>query len=512
MSTAFINPITNQDYPDPEVIRVHDTYYMISTTMHFMPGAVILKSYDLQNWEIASYVFDALDHTCEQKLENDQNIYGKGMWAASLCVHNDIFYVLFIANDTHKTYLYQSNNVDGPWQKTEVKGFYHDASLFFDDDERVYIIYGNTDIWLTELSADLTGPKENGMHRLLVTDKSNHNLGYEGSHFYKIDGYYYLFLIHSLKDGFFRTEACFSSDSLDGTFCGGDVFHDDIHFRGAGVAQGGIVDTPNGDWYAIMFQDHGAVGRIPVVLPITIGQGKVVMGDKGKMPERFEVQSTRRDYIYKSLFSCGFLDDNNQLKLPWQWNHEPQSEFYSFDEKNDSLTLRSAKVCSEITQSVNTLTQRTTQPYSSATVSVDFNHIKNGDYVGISAFQGCYGFVAITKENDKNYLVMRAKDGSANPGISWKNLSVEEEYEKIELDFEDHEITLRCETYFEEDKDYAIYSYQKAGKWVAIGPVHNLIFLLDHFCGCRFGLFYYSTQMIGGEVTFREFNYEIMAH
>ncbi len=58
-----INPITRLDYPDPDVIRVDNTYYMVSTTMHFMPGCEILRSYDLVNWEHASYVYDVLDST-----------------------------------------------------------------------------------------------------------------------------------------------------------------------------------------------------------------------------------------------------------------------------------------------------------------------------------------------------------------------------------------------------------------------------------------------------------------
>ena len=56
------NPVIWSDYPDPDIIRVEDTYYMISTTMHMMPGGVVLRSYDLLHWEIASYVFAALDH------------------------------------------------------------------------------------------------------------------------------------------------------------------------------------------------------------------------------------------------------------------------------------------------------------------------------------------------------------------------------------------------------------------------------------------------------------------
>ena len=47
-----VNPVLPLDYPDPDVIRVDDTYYMVSTTMHFMPGCVILRSYNLADWEI----------------------------------------------------------------------------------------------------------------------------------------------------------------------------------------------------------------------------------------------------------------------------------------------------------------------------------------------------------------------------------------------------------------------------------------------------------------------------
>lgn len=77
------------------------------------------------------------------------------------------------------------------------------------------------------------------------------------------------FLVHSLRDRWMRTEACFYSDSLEGEFTGGDVLCDDRGYCGQGVAQGGIVDTPDGKWYAMLFQDSGAVGRIPILLPVT---------------------------------------------------------------------------------------------------------------------------------------------------------------------------------------------------------------------------------------------------
>ena len=74
-----LNPIIKCDYPDVDVIRVDDTYYMISTTMYFMPGAEILRSYDLMHWEHAAYVYDRLDSTPGQCLEE------KRMYTAAEC-------------------------------------------------------------------------------------------------------------------------------------------------------------------------------------------------------------------------------------------------------------------------------------------------------------------------------------------------------------------------------------------------------------------------------------------
>ena len=80
-------PVIKADFPDPDVIRVDDTYYMLCSTLHFLPGAVILRSYDLVNWEIASYVFDTFEGTEEARMTNEHNNYGCGMWAGSLRYH-----------------------------------------------------------------------------------------------------------------------------------------------------------------------------------------------------------------------------------------------------------------------------------------------------------------------------------------------------------------------------------------------------------------------------------------
>ena len=73
------NPVIDSDFPDPEIIRVGEIYYMVSTTMYFMPGADILRSWDLAHWELVGHVFDRLEDNAAHNLEDGRHIYGQGM-------------------------------------------------------------------------------------------------------------------------------------------------------------------------------------------------------------------------------------------------------------------------------------------------------------------------------------------------------------------------------------------------------------------------------------------------
>lgn len=505
-----INPLTRLDYPDPDVIRVEDTYYMVSTTMHFMPGCEILRSYDLRNWEHAAYVYERLDSTPGQRLEGEENIYGKGMWAASLRYHKGTFYICFVANDTHKTYLYTAKGIEGPWEKHTVEGFYHDCSLLFDDDDRIYIAYGNKQIYITELSSDLSGPKEGGLHRLAVSDEGHPSLGYEGTHFYKINGKYYLFFIHSLRDRWKRVEACFVADSADGEFKGGDVLDDDRGYCGQGVAQGGIVDTPHGKWYAVLFQDSGAVGRIPVLVPVTWENDHPVFGEKGRIPQRFAVESTRPGYVYRPLVESD--DFKGELKNCWQFNHEPELALVEQDREKGVWQVRTDKLCENLTQARNTITQRMAWPGCAGEVTVDGSGLKEGDYAGLCALQGCYGFIGLTRREGKLYLTVRTKEPAERPGAPAANeQNAEREWAAIPL--EEEAARLKLEVDFTNMRDRACFYYYKKeegkfwGHWEKVGTEHRMRFGLDHFTGCRFGLVTYSTRETGGLARFSNFVY-----
>jgi len=490
MQQESINPITAMDYPDVDAIRVGDTYYMVSTTMHFMPGCEILRSYDLMHWEHATYVYDKLDSTPGQCLEGDAHIYGKGMWAATLRYHKGTFYVLFVANDTHKTYLYRTTDLYGTWQKSEVEGFFHDASLLFDDDDRIYIAYGNRQIHITELRPDLTGPLEGGLDRIAVEDCKETPLGYEGTHLYKINGKYYMFFIHSFAGMWRRTEACFVADSIDGEFVGGDVLNDDRGYCGQGVAQGGIVDTPDGKWYAILFQDSGAVGRMPILMPMHFEEdGKPVLGVNGKVPVMFTTNSTRPDYEYAPLYHSD--DFKGELKSQWQFNHEPDEKLIQQDKHAGTFTVTTDKLSANMNQAKNTLTQRMRYPGCAGEVTVCGENLNEGDFAGLGVLQGKFGMIALTKQDGQYLLVMENDEGR------WASVRVEGPCVRLRLDVD-----------FAYMKDEARFSYFDGESFRELGIVHKMAFRLDHFTGARFGLFVYSTVEAGGSASFADFVYE----
>jgi len=503
------NPIIYSDFPDPDIIRVGDTYYMASTTMHFMPGCDILRSYDLLNWELIGHAYGQFAETAAHKLEGDRNIYGQGMWAPTFRYHKGTFYLIFAANDTKKTYLLRATDPTGPWQQDVIEGFYHDSTLFFDDDDRVFLVYGNSTLYLTELDQDLKGPKKDGLQRIVAVEQGDVILGYEGCHLYKKDGKYYLFAINWPKgETGKRSVTCFVADTLEGDFRGKCILSDDMGFFNQGVAQGGMVDTPDGDWYAFMFQDRGAVGRVPILMPMSFDGEFPVLGENGRVPLEVSVKSTRPDYVYEPLN----IDDdfayapNEPLKLPWQFNHLPKNDLWSV--KNGSLQLTSGKVCPNLSQAWNTLTQRAVGPKSSAVVTVDGNGLKNGDFAGLCALQGSYGAIALAKENDELFVVMmaRTEDYEIKMGAV-KDASSPQILEKVKL--AGTRATLKVTGDFENMKDEARFYVKTDGQWQQVGKAKKLRFGLDHFVGCRYGLFYYSTLATGGMAEFKEFRYQI---
>ena len=504
--------IIMSDYPDLDVIRVDDTYYMVSTTMHYMPGCVILRSYNLLDWEFCSYVYDELELTEGQTLKDNKGIYGRGMWAACLRYHEGLFYVTFVANDTHKSYLYTSENIQGPWKKSNISGFYHDMSVLFDDDGRVFVVSGNMNIYLTEMEKDLSGPKKGGINKLIIQDDPEKSgLGYEGSHIYKINGKYYNFMIHIPK-GKMRTEACYVSDKIEGPYTGGDVLCSDLGGWNSGVAQGGIVQSNDGKWYGILFQDHGALGRIPVLVPVNFENNFPVFGEKDEKgnwiaPKEVTVLDNKPEHKYQPLFENGFTDEANKLKSVWQWNHIPDKNLAKVSD--NIFTVKTDKIVKNVVQASNTLTQRTFTEKCIGRVKLDASKIKEGDYAGFCALEGEYAFIAVTKTDGKYYLVTAEHKIPYSP---WSMGVYDDEspfiLQKIELDGPVVNLQLKFNLQYRKENVQLMYLNKKTGEYERIGMSSKLRYTLDQFVGVRFACFMYSTLNVGGEASFTDFEYD----
>lgn len=479
------NPVIWADVPDVSVIRVDDAYYMSSTTMHMSPGLPIMKSTNLVNWELIGYAYDTLTDNDALMLRNGENAYGRGSWASSLRYHDGHFYVSTFSATSGKTHIFKTRDIErGNWQETAFAPDLHDHSLFFEDG-RVYMIYGGGDIRLVELKQDLSGIKPDGVNEVLIPNASavagdDIMLPAEGAQLRKINGKYYLLTITWPQDGM-RTVLVHRADKLTGPYEGRVALQDE------GVAQGTLVDTPDGKWYALLFGDRGAVGRIPYLVPVSWEDGWPVFGVDGKVPETVDI-AVHNQGLANIVTSDEF--EGEELPLAWQWNYNPDNSLWSLTERSGYLRLTNGRIDPSFLQTRNTLTQRTFGPASTAITRMDVSAMRDGDVAGLALLQKHYGYVGVVQEDGQRYITMMNAEG---------DLAQKEGRVPLEQDV----VHLKAEADFRDLKDQAQFYYSLDGHtWEPIGKPLAMKYTLPHFMGYRFGLFNFSTQEPGGHVDF----------
>jgi beta-xylosidase len=486
------NPVIFADVPDMSIIRVGSIYYMSSTTMHMNPGVPIMKSKDLVNWKIVNYAYDILDNVDALTLNNGQNAYGKGTWASSIRYHNETCFISTFSQTTGKTYIFSTRDIEkGPWTVSSFSPSLHDNTLFFDDDGHVYMIYGNIKLRIVELNTDLSGPVE-GTDQVLIENTSSPSgpdsgLG-EGSQLFKIKSKYYLLNITWPRDGM-RTVVVHRADKITGPWEGRLALQD------KGVAQGGLIDTPDGKWFAYLFRDYGAVGRIPYLVPVKWEDAWPVIGIDGKVPDILDLPASK-GLIPGIIAPDEFDREKGERALPfvWQWNHNPDNSLWSVTNRKGYLRLTTGRIDTVFVSARNTLTQRTIGPECSGSTSIDISYMKDGDFAGLALLQQKYGLVGVKFNNGAKSIVMvNAQSG--------KPVEVQS------VPLTQKTVFLRAECDFNDRTDIGYFYYSLDGKsWIPIGSQLKMEYSMPHFMGYRFGLFNYSSKMPGGFVDFDWFH------
>ena len=504
-----VNPLTYTDIPDPDIIRVGEDYYMVSTTMYFCPGAPIMHSRDLVHWEIVNYIYDVIEDDDIYNLRNGRNAYGKGQWATTLRYHDGTYYALFVANDQQKTYMYRTKDiVNGPWERNVIEGYFmHDASLLFDDG-RLWVVWGNGNLNLVELEPDGSAVKAGAEAELLIeSPREGWNLRAEGAHFYHIGDYYYVLEIDWPRDKP-RTATVWRSKDIHGPYESKVVLQGTLGSRGDGIAQGPIVETQFGDWYAVQFQDHGAVGRIPCLQPVTWVDGWPMMGENGVPLEEVTVNlpAEGRDYVWDSDEF-----DSDKLALVWQWNHKAP-EGWSLTERPGWLRLRAAQATG-LADARGTLTQRTVGPRCISEAYLDVTGMKPGDEAGLAAFQSGNARVGVRVDADgQRFIVVHRNGRSFSRGADGRRVFeiIDEDLAVIPLVGDG--LWMRINYVFTpqeegEEADTAIFSWSTDGKeWITADYKLPMRFTLDYFTGYRSALYHFNTLGEGGIADFDWFH------
>lgn len=476
--THYTNPLIPADFPDPDVILVNDTYYMVSTTMFIFPGVTILQSKDLVNWEYCSNAVTRFDFSPCYNLDNCHR-YAHGQWATSLKYKNGKFYLLFITLD-EGGFLCTASKPEGPWQIRKLpKGFY-DPGLFFDDDGKIYVAHGYSKISITEVDQNLAP-----ISRDSLVYTGDIRKGLEGAHVYKINGFYYLYCTYGGLDGI---QVALRSKNIYGPYEQKVVIRDTTQGINFGIHQGALVKTQTGEWWTVLFVDSGPFGRFPSLQPVTWVDNWPMVGVDGKAVTTHKKPDVGKKHPETTLPTSDEFNDR-VLGMQWGWNHNPDSTKWSLTQRQGYLRLTTANVTSSIREARNTLTQRIFAKGDQriptvAVVKMDVSNMKDGDIAGLAVFQDPYAYIAVQKQNGAAFLVM------VNNGRTVAITTLQGD--GIYLRATASNVTKK-----------ATFEYSLDNKnFLRFGDALTMNFNLKIFTGNKFCLFNYATLHTGGYVDF----------
>ncbi|KAI1813769.1 glycoside hydrolase family 43 protein [Poronia punctata] len=389
-SSTFNNPVLWEDLADLDVFRVDDAYYYSSSTMHYSPGAPILRSYDLVNWEYVGHSVPTLDWGSKYNMEGGERAYVKGIWASSLRYRpsNGKWYWIGCI-EFGKTYIYTSDSETGPFEKSAtLDTCLYDCGILIDDDDTMYVAYGNTQISVAQLDAD--GLSIVKSQEVFSTPGDIGTL--EGSRMYKRDGQYYILTtrpanqewVLKSSDPFGNYDYKILADGLSPPVGGGGNPH-----------QGGLVDTSEGDWYYMAFEDAYPGGRIPVLAPVTWGDDgfPAVTTVDGAWGQSYDMPLPEHE-VPSTVGTDSF--EGSSLAAAWEWNHNPDTNGF---EVSDGLTLKTVSVTTDLYSARNTLTRRIHGPKSTATIVIDVSNMADGDVAGLSLLRDQSAWIGVRKSN-----------------------------------------------------------------------------------------------------------------
>lgn len=496
---TYVNPILNADYSDPDAIRVGDKYYMIASDFHFM-GMQMLESDDLVNWTLISKVYDRINLPQYEEMD----AYAEGSWAPALRYHDGKFWVFF-CTPYDGLFMTTATDPHGPWAPLHhVKDVdnWEDPCPFWDEDGQAYLgrsILGAGPIIIHKMSPDGRELLDEG--RTVYTGPVA-----EGTKIHKFGEYYYL----SIPEGGVQTgwQTILRSKNIYGPYEKKVVLEQGMTAIN-GPHQGSIVDTPDGEWWFLHFQEHNPIGRVVHLQPMHWKDGWPVIGVDQDMNGIGEPVLTWRNPGWKvhknetelhgdkivEVKDKGCLpahsDDFNspELGLQWQFNHNPVDGEWSLTERKGWLTINALKGES-FRKARNTIAQKSMGYVGEFTVKLDLSSLKENDYAGLAMMAQWNWQVGVMKKDGKLYLYKGSDDNAVEVSLPYMKNVI---YLRIHLNALANTYSF---SYSENNKDFT--------------PIGDSTDMWNgHWKGLHPAVFCYNTEGKGGKAHFDWAIYDI---
>ncbi|HTY86323.1 MAG TPA: glycoside hydrolase 43 family protein [Candidatus Acidoferrum sp.] len=412
---TFRNPILCADYSDPDVIRHGEDFYLTASSMNCTPGLPILHSKDLVNWQLINHAVKNLPHPRYAEVQP-----GCGVWAPALRFHAGKFWIFFPTPD-EGIYVTTATDPAGRWSEPQLvhagRGLIDPCPLW-DDDGRAYLVHayaksraGIRDrLRICPMAPDGSGLLGEG--RIVFHDPVRHPI-LEGPKFHRQGGWYYLLApAGGVETGW---QVVLRSRSIYGPYVDRVVLEQG---RTAinGPHQGALVDTPEGEFWFVHFQDAGVYGRIVHLQPVRWQDGWPLMGvdqDGNGVGEPVlhcaKPSGGKTDGSLIPQTSDEF--DSARLGLQWQWQANHQDGWYSLTSRPGWLRLHPQPMgYNNLAQVPNLLLQKFPARSFRFETKLEFSPGQAGEEAGLVVNGQSSAALALRHDPEGTRLILRVDE------------------------------------------------------------------------------------------------------
>ena len=434
---TYKNPILESNYPDNDVIREGKTYYMMSSTNHFAPGMVILKSKDLVNWEFSNSIMPA-PITFDKNFDIGHDfMVSHGTWAGSFGYNGEYYFAYwchskYTPKKDHKIVYAKAKSMEGPWSEPK-EITWPDGSSIISTDPGVMWDMETHKAWLVccdckiyALSWDGDKLLQNKNQGITVTK----TMRGESAKLYKFDGWYYEMNTYAHGPNT-REQVINRAKSMEGPWEGRVVLE-----NGNGTdrcpGQGSLLKLDDGSWWFIHQLARGKPeerydGRPQFLEPVTWKDGWPLIGVDTNGNGIGEVVWEHKKPINGFPVTAPASDDDFSqptLGLQWNWRFNPKMDRWSLTERPGVLRLKACvplptKNKESLNKLPNVIGQRLMGQHGNVmTAKFDFSGMANGQEGGLHISAGDNNIIGVKKDEAGKMHLFFKSNAAPRKGVA----------------------------------------------------------------------------------------------